>query len=58
MDFNVVRFALAMVIGTVLGAVLGWPFGSWIFDDRSIGIGLGVVIGAGVGSLIGVIVSS
>jgi hypothetical protein len=46
----------AYVIGG--GALIGYVIGDQIFNDASVGLGFGVVVGAGVGSLVGIIANS
>ena len=53
MDFDVVRFAVGMAAGLFVGVVLGWTVGGWAFNDPSVGLGFGAVLGAGIGAISG-----
>lgn len=53
MDFDVVRFAIGMAAGLFVGVVAGWLVGGWAFNDPSVGIGFGAVLGAGIGAIAG-----
>lgn len=57
MDIDFLRFAIGALAGLAAGASVGWGLGEWLLNDGSVGIGLGVVIGAGVGAMIGLLKS-
>ena len=58
MKMGGLRVPITLATGAFLGGGFGWATGQWLFDDPSVGLGLGLVTGFGLATLIGALLIS